>query len=130
MISTSRLFAILNVAVCMPVCWLSGNTHKLAHHNWGACSIGRVFDILHTPLNNILDDSTLIHYISTMVFIFQDMLGELPEYKAFLVYEFQNKKTEFVVKSQKKSFPLKNLWRNSSHPKTMISLTVLLCCRQ
>ena len=33
MIATSRIFAIINVAVCMPVCWLAGNTHKLAHHN-------------------------------------------------------------------------------------------------
>ena len=61
MVATSRLFAILNVAICMPVRWLSGNTHKLAHRNWGAQSIGRVFDILHTALNNILDDITIIH---------------------------------------------------------------------
>ena len=109
MIATSGLFAILNVAICMPVCWLAGNTHKLAHHNWGARSIGRVFDILHTALNNILDDITLIHDKSTMMFIFQDIVEELPEFKAFLVYEFQNKKTEFVVKSQTKAFPLKKL---------------------
>ena len=55
MVSTSRLFDILNVAFLMPVCWLSVNTHKLAHHNWGDRSIVRVFDIFHTALNNILD---------------------------------------------------------------------------
>ena len=60
-ISTSRLFAIINVAVCMPVSWLAGNTNKWAHHNCGARSIGRMFEILHTALNNILDDITLIH---------------------------------------------------------------------
>ena len=78
MISTSRLFAIINVAVCMPVCWLDGNTHKLAHHNWGARSIGSVFDIFHTALNNILDDITLIHHKSTMMLIFQEMVEDLP----------------------------------------------------
>ena len=62
MIATSRLFAILNVSVFMPVRWLASNTHKIEHHNWGAWSIGRVFEILHTELNNILDDITLIHY--------------------------------------------------------------------
>ena len=72
----------------MPVRWLAGNTHKLASHNWGARSIGRVFDILHTALNNILDDITLIHDKSTMMFIFQDIDEELPDFKAFLVYEF------------------------------------------
>ena len=88
MIATSRLFAILNIAVCMHVRWLAGNTHKLAHHNWGSSTIGRLFDILHTVLNNTLDDITLIHNKLTMMFIFQDMVEELPEFKAFLVYEF------------------------------------------
>ena len=109
MIATSRLFSILNVAICMPVRWLAGNTQNLAHHNWGAWSIGRVFDILHTALKNILDDITLIHDKSTMMFIFQDIVEELPEFKAFLVYEFQNNKIELVVKSQTKAFTLKKL---------------------
>ena len=73
-IDISRLFAILNGAVCMHVRWLAGNNHKLAHHNWGARSVGRVFDILHTAMNNILDDITLVHYKSTMMFIFQYMI--------------------------------------------------------
>ena len=72
------MFAILNVALCMHVCWLSGNTRKLAHHNWGARSIGRVFDILHAALEKILDDITPIQDKSTMMFIFQDMVEELP----------------------------------------------------
>ena len=61
MIATSRLFDMINAAVCISVRWLSGNTHKLAHHNWGDRSIGLVFDILRTDLNNILDDIKLIH---------------------------------------------------------------------
>ena len=61
MIATPRLFSILNVAVCMPVLWLSVNNYKLSHQNWGALSIGRVFENLHIALNNILDDITLIH---------------------------------------------------------------------
>ena len=60
-------------------------------------------------MNNILYDITLIHDKSTMMFIFQDMVGDLPYFKAFLVYEFQNKKTELVVKSQTKAFTLKKL---------------------
>ena len=72
----------------MNVRWLAGNTHKLAHHNWGARSIGCVFDILHTALNNTLDDIKLIHEKSTIMFIFQYIVEELPEFKAFLVYEF------------------------------------------
>ena len=74
MIANSRLFSILNVAVFGPVRWLAGNTNKLAHHNWGDCSIVRVFDIFYTALNNILDDITLIHDKSTIMFIFQEMV--------------------------------------------------------
>ena len=86
MIATSRLFSIVNVAICMHVHWLAGNTHKSAHHNGGAWSIGRVFEILHTALNNILDYITLIHDKSTTMFIFQDIIEELPKFKTFLVY--------------------------------------------
>ena len=93
MISTSIMFAIINAAVCMPVSWLSGNTHKLTHNNWGDSSFGCVFESFHTALNNILDDITLIHDKSTMMLIFQKMVDDIPEFKAFLVYEFQNKKT-------------------------------------
>ena len=39
--------------------------------------------------------------------IFQEMVEEIPEFKALLVYKFKNKKTEFFVKSQMKAFPLK-----------------------
>ena len=104
MISKSRLFAILNVYSCMPVRWLAGNTHKLAHHNWGAWSIGCVFDILHTALNNILDDITLIHDKSAMMFILQDIVEELPEFKSFLVYEFHNKKTDLLSSHKQRPF--------------------------
>ena len=86
MIYTLKLFAITNVYVCMPVCWLAGNTHKLAHQNWGARSIGRVFDILHAALGKILDDITPIQDKSTMMLIFQDMVEDIPDFKAFLVY--------------------------------------------
>ena len=43
------------------------------------------------------------------MFVLQDIIEGLPEFKAFLVYEFQNKKIEFVVKSKTKAFPLKKL---------------------
>ena len=88
MITTSRLFAIINVAVCMPVSWLADNTHKLSHHNWGSRLIGIVFDTLHTALNNILVDMALIHERSTTMFIFQEMIEQISAFKAFLVYEF------------------------------------------
>ena len=109
MIAVSRLFAILHVSICMPVRWLAGNTHKLAHRNWGARSIGRVFDILYDTLNRLLGDIRLIHHKSTMMNIFSELRKELPEFEGYLKYEFETKKNEYVVKSMTKAVPLKML---------------------
>ena len=88
-----------------------------------------MFELFHTALNNILDDITLIHIKSTMMFIFQYIVEELPDLKAFLVYKFQNKNTEFVVKSQTKAFPLKKLLEELFAPQDRDNRTVLICWR-
>ena len=63
MIAVSRFFLILHVAISMPFRWLVGNTHKsyMKAYGWGARSIGRAIDILHTSYKDILDDIELIH---------------------------------------------------------------------
>ena len=77
-----------------------------------------------------MDDITPVHEKSTMMFIFQEMVQDIAEFKAFLVYEFHNKKTEFFVKSQTKVIFFEKLWKKYDHPKTAITRTVLLCWRQ
>jgi len=109
MIATSRFFAILHVAVCIPFRWLAGNTHKLAHHEWGARSMGRVFDIMHTAFNDILDDLDLIHDKTFMMGMFDELTEELPEFKAFLTHQFEKKESEFIAKSGTKSTTWKML---------------------
>ena len=43
-----------------------------------------------------------------MVNIFDELVQELPEFKAYLKREFKTKTTEFVQKSQTKAMPYKD----------------------
>ena len=117
MIAVSRFFSILHVAVVIPIRWLSGSTHKLAHRKWGARSMGRAADILHTACGQLLDDIKLIHDKKFMMNMFDDIANEIPEFKDFLEYEFKNKKTEFISASQTKSVPYSKLIDELFSPK-------------
>ena len=105
MIATARFFSILYVAVVIPFRWLSGNTHKLSECNWGARSMGRAIDILHTACGQLLDDIRLYHDESFMMPLFDELADELPKLKKFLTYQFKKKQTEFIQSSQTKSVP-------------------------
>ena len=96
MVASSRFFSILHLAICLPFRWLTGNTHKLAHRNWGARSMGRAVDLIHSACKDIVNDVTLIHDKSYMLHIFDEFLVELPKFKAYLEYEFESKKSDFV----------------------------------
>ena len=86
MIAVSRLFSILHVAIVIPFRWLAGNTHKLAHRKWGARSMGRAVDILHTACGQLLDDIKLIHDKNFMMNLFDEISKEIPEFEEFLIY--------------------------------------------
>ena len=70
MIAVSRFFSILHVSIVIPFRWLSGMTHKLGQHNWGARSMGRAVDILHTACGQLLDDIKMIHDKKIMMSLF------------------------------------------------------------
>ena len=109
MIAVSRLFSILHVSIVIPFRWLAGNTHKLAKYGWGARSMGRAVDMLHTTCTQLLDDIKLIHDRNFMMKIFDEISNEIPAFKEFLVFKFKTKMTEFISKSQTKSIPYNKL---------------------
>ena len=109
MIAVSRFFSILHVAVCIPFRWLTGNTHKLAEHNWGARSMGRGVDIIYDACIDILDDITLIHDEAFMMHIFDDLRKELLDFDTYLTTEFTIRQSHYVKKSKTKAVPLKML---------------------
>ena len=116
MIASSRFFAILDLAICLPFRWLTGNTHKLAHRDWGARAMGRAIDLIHHACQDIIDDNTLIHNESYMLHIFDEFLEELPEFQAHMEYTFKNKMSDYVVASKTKAVPIKDLIKELFSP--------------
>ena len=117
MIAVSRFFSILHVSLVIPCRWLAGNTYKLAKDKWGARSMGRAVDILHTACGEILDDIKLIHDEKYMMNIFDEIAEEIQDFKMFLEFQFKNKKTEFIAKSKTKSVPYSMLIDELFYPK-------------
>ena len=87
MIANYRFFAIFHVEICMPFWCLTGNTHKLAHINWSARSMGSEIDILHTACNDLIDDPILIHDNSFVMHRYDPLMDELPEFKDYMDYQ-------------------------------------------
>ena len=71
--------------------------------------MGRAVDMIHSACKDIIENSTLIHNYLYMLHIFDELRDELPEFKAFLEYEFENKKSAYVEESKEKAVPLKEL---------------------
>ena len=70
---------------------------------------GTSYDLIYQACQDIVDDVTLIYDKSYMLHIFDEFLEELPEFKAFIEYESENKMSDFVVASSTKAVPLKEL---------------------
>jgi hypothetical protein len=47
MIAQLRIASIVFMAVVVPMRWLAGKTHELAHHNWSERSMGRATDLMY-----------------------------------------------------------------------------------
>ena len=60
--AVARLWSIFHLAIIMPMRWLAGKTHKLAHRKWGYISMGKVMDKLKEDLQSIVNTPELIHY--------------------------------------------------------------------
>ena len=71
--------------------------------------MGHAIDLIYSACKDIVADVTLIHDKLFMLHIFDEFLVELPEFNAFMEYELKNKMSEFVVASQTKAVPLKEL---------------------
>ena len=59
-IAQLRVASILHLAVVWTLQWLAGNTHKLAHCQWGERSMGKAIDFLNEDFVKIDADGSLI----------------------------------------------------------------------
>ena len=81
--------------------------------------MGRAVDMIHSACKDIIDNSTLIQNDLYMLHIFDELRDELPEFKAFLEYEFENKKSAYVEESKEKAVPLKDLVKELFSPENL-----------
>eukprot|EP00956_Cyclotella_meneghiniana_P030608 scaffold77601_cov18-Cyclotella_meneghiniana.AAC.1 len=74
------------LSVIVPLRWLAGNTHKLAHRNWGERSMGKALDLLHEAFVKIRSDPSLLLKETFIMNIFKPLYAQLPELKDYLNY--------------------------------------------
>lgn len=95
-----RVASILHISVVVPMRWLAGNTHTLAHREWGERSMGRVIDILYNAFDEIKDCGELFLDLDFMMNIFSTLYEQLPEFKEYLDYFFEQKETNVIGSSK------------------------------
>ena len=76
MIALTRVLAILNFTVCMPMQWLAGNTHNFGAHgyNQSVMSTGKAIDALEEAMAKIEDDGELFLDEAFMSDIFSNIM--------------------------------------------------------
>ena len=75
--------------------------------------------MIHSSCKDIIDNVTLIHKDLYMLHIFDELRDELPEFKAFLEYEYENKKSAYVEEIKEKAVPLKDLVKELFSPENL-----------
>jgi hypothetical protein len=101
-IAQLRVASILFLSVIVPMRWLAGNTHKLAHRNWGERSMGCAIDLLHSAFVKIQSDGALLLDYDFVMKIFCPIYSDLPEFEEYISYYFENKEGNIVGSVQSK----------------------------
>ena len=103
-----RLWSIFHLAIIMPMQWLAGKTHKLAHSKWGYISMGKVMDKLKEDFQSIVNTPDLIHYQDFMMGMLTVWEEELPEFKEYRHDVIEKNRTGYFNDTAKeKAFTLK-----------------------
>ena len=76
-----QVASILHFSVVVLMIWLAGNTHTLAHREWGEHSMGHVINILYNAFVEIKDCGELSLDLDFMMNIFSTLYEQLPEFK-------------------------------------------------
>ncbi len=96
MIAQLRVASILHLAVVIPIRWLAGNTHKLVEYGWGERSMGRAIALLHDAFVEIQGDGSLLLEEEFVMYIFASLYDELPPFKEYLDYHFEEKEGNVI----------------------------------
>jgi hypothetical protein len=103
MIAQLRVASILHLAVVIPMRWLAGNTHKLFGYRWGERSMGRAIALLHDAFVEIQGDGSLLLEEEFVMHIFASLYDELPPFKEYLDYHFEEKEGNVIGSQQEEA---------------------------
>jgi hypothetical protein len=93
-IAQLHVASILFLVVVVPMRWLAGKTHELAHRGWGERSMGRAIDLLHVAFSKVQEDPSLLLDYDFIMNIFEPLYGDLPELEEFLEFYREDKRQE------------------------------------
>ncbi len=96
MIAQLRIASIVFMAVVVPMRWLAGKTHKLAHCNWSERSMGRAVDLMYNAFVEVELDGELMLDEDFIMGIFSPLYEELPEFNGYLEYFFEEKESNVI----------------------------------
>ena len=106
MVALARTCSILYLSICLPFRWIAARTHTLKEYKWGARSMGRIFDILETRLEEIKSESALFVNRDYMMGLFKEVVDEIPPFKEYLEHMYEKRKMPTVVGSNTKEVHL------------------------
>ena len=116
-ISQSRLFAILYISFCLPMCWLAAKTPELGQWGWGPISNGDAIDTLREKMMDIVDHPTKILDEDFMMSMFSKYLDMLPPFRAYWDHLFEKKQMVVVAsESGAKVLQFAELRKELFHP--------------
>ena len=106
MVALARTCSIIYLSICLPFRWIAARTHTLKEYKWGARSMGRIFDILETRLEEIKSESALFVNRDYMMGLFKEVVDEIPPFEEYLKHMYEKRKMPTVVGSSTKEVHL------------------------
>ena len=91
-----RVASVLFLSLIVPMRWLAGNTHKVAHRDWGERSMGRAIDLLHNAFIKVRDNPKLFLDYEFIMTIFEPLYEQLPEFSTFMDYYREEKEGNVI----------------------------------
>ncbi len=131
-IAQLRVASILFLSVIVPMHWLAGNTHKLAHRNWGERYMGCAIDLLHSAFVKIQSDGALLLDYDFIMKIFCPLYSDLPEFEGYISYYFENKEGNIVgsVQFKDRVLSIDKAMEELFWPPEICNLETSVCCKE
>ena len=91
MIAQVRVASIFFISVIVPWRWLAGKCHELGHNDWGEKDMSIICDLVFDAFALIEEDGEKLLDEDFMMNIFAPLYDQLPEFKEYLTWYFEEK---------------------------------------